>query len=162
MVLSCYGSRSFKLAFAVVELPAVFSPIVHLKHSTWSEEIWSTIFPAEGPWSSWAASTELVISLVVCFISMCTHNFPLRAYLKGTIQCWGFLSFGAGTVSFTIFTGLAIHSHITNNYKPVEKECNLSVQDRHKAVQLNRICKCFVKWEKKKYFSQVISLVVLS
>lgn len=64
--------RLLKLAFAVEEPPAVFSPVVHLKHFTWSEEIWSTVFPAEGPWSSWVASTEPVISLVVCFISMCT------------------------------------------------------------------------------------------
>lgn len=115
----------------------------NLKHNLSS---WGTLVQL----SCFHRTCHLISSLLHFYVH--SDNFPLRAYLKGTIQYWGFLSFGAGTVSFTIFTGLAIHSHITNNYKPVEKECNLSVQDRHKAVQLNRICKCFVKWEKKKIF----------
>lgn len=99
--------KLFKWALPVEELPAVFSAVVHLKRSTWSEEIWNMIFPAEGPWSSWAASTEPHCHLIGSLLHFCVHsdNFVWRDYLKGTIHCWGFLSFGTGTVSFTICTG---------------------------------------------------------
>lgn len=126
--MSCFRCpvlwKLFKLDSTVEEqLPAVFSPVVNLKHSTWSEEIWSTIFPTNGPWSSWAASTEPHSHLIARLLHFYgqSGNFSWRDYWKATVRCWGFLSFRTETVSITMCRRLAIHSHIANNCKPVRK-----------------------------------------
>lgn len=88
--------KLLKLNSTVEELPAVFFPVVNLKHSTWSEEIKSTIFPTDGPWFSWAAFTEPHSHLTgrLLHFHEQSGNFSWRDYWKVAVHCWGFLSFG--------------------------------------------------------------------
>jgi len=80
------------------------------------------IFPAKGPGPAELIPQNLiVISLVVCFASMCTQTIFYGGLIqKAQYNAEAFCALEQ-ELSFTICTRLAIHSHITNNCKPVRK-----------------------------------------